>query len=94
MEAALTKLQFLFGQGFSSEEVKSLMKVSMVGEFTPPTSLTRYLTKTTLAPSPQRHGENIQWPFQYHSSFKYFRPEDSITEKTSLRTSIDKTLTL
>lgn len=33
-EAAITKLMFLFGQGYSSEEVKRLMEKSIIGEMT------------------------------------------------------------
>ena len=33
-EAAVTKLMFLFGQGFTSEEVKKRMKLSVAGEMT------------------------------------------------------------
>src|SRR5690348_1000434 len=56
IEAALTKLQFLFGQpNYSIEEVKKKMKECLVGELTPPTLKTRELTELppshTITPS-------------------------------------------
>lgn len=34
VEAAITKLMILFGRGYSSEEVRQLMGISLAGEFT------------------------------------------------------------
>ncbi len=46
IEAALTKLQFLFGQpNYTIDEVKKKMKECLVGELTPPTLKTRELTE-------------------------------------------------
>jgi len=73
IEAALTKLQFLFGKNLSPAEVKKNMTKNLAGELIKPR---KQLCQSGQVPELERSrfSQDVVWPFQYHSSLGYFRP--------------------
>lgn len=79
MEAAVIKMQFLFGQGLTCDQVKTFMQRNLVGEFTPPA----IRSEPGVVPDLENN-ETIQWPFQYHATLGYYSKPAHATSSTSL----------
>lgn len=73
IEAALTKLQFLFGKGLSPSEVAKNMTKNLAGELIKPRKWMNMQSTQTPDLERSRFTHDVVWPFQYHSSLGYFR---------------------